>query len=83
MAQNQRIHAAPSGNGAPQRAQPAASAHHGHKPKSHRESPEPRIRTGPPQMIRRNQLKLLVPLADSTIYEMEQRGDFPRRFSLV
>ena len=34
-------------------------------------------------MIRRNQLKLLVPLADSTIYEMEQRGDFPRRFSLT
>lgn len=24
----------------------------------------------------------MVPLADSTIYEMEQRGEFPRRFSL-
>ena len=34
-------------------------------------------------MIRRNQLKLLIPLADSTIYEMEQRGEFPRRFSLT
>ena len=34
-------------------------------------------------MIRRNQLKLLLPLADSTIYEMEQRGEFPRRFSLT
>jgi len=83
MAQIQRIHADPSGNGTPQRAQTAASAHHGHEPKSHRESPELRTRTGLPQMIRRNQLKLLVPLADSTIYEMEQRGEFPRRFSLT
>ncbi|MDF0486593.1 AlpA family phage regulatory protein [Sphingomonas sp. H39-1-10] len=24
-----------------------------------------------------------VPLADSTIYEMEQRGEFPRRFALT
>lgn len=32
--------------------------------------------------IRRPELKLMVPLADSTIYEMEQRGEFPRRFSL-
>ncbi|MCQ4158551.1 AlpA family transcriptional regulator [Roseomonas sp. GC11] len=24
----------------------------------------------------------MVPLADSTIYEMEQRGEFPRRFAL-
>jgi prophage regulatory protein len=30
------------------------------------------------QTIRRNQLRQLVPLADSTIYEMEQRGEFPR-----
>ena len=83
MAQIQRIHADPSGNEAPQRAQTAASTNHGHETKSHRESPELRIRTGLPQMIRRNQLKLLVPLADSTIYEMEQRGEFPRRFSLT
>jgi prophage regulatory protein len=34
------------------------------------------------QTIRRNQLRQLVPLADSTIYEMEQRGEFPRRFAL-
>jgi prophage regulatory protein len=34
------------------------------------------------QTIRRNQLRQLVPLADSTIYEMEQRGDFPLRFAL-
>jgi prophage regulatory protein len=32
--------------------------------------------------IRRNQLREIVPLADSTIYEMEQRGEFPRRFAL-
>ncbi|MFL0694939.1 MAG: AlpA family phage regulatory protein [Agrobacterium tumefaciens] len=24
----------------------------------------------------------MVPMADSTIYEMEQRGEFPRRFAL-
>lgn len=32
--------------------------------------------------IRRTQLREMVPLADSTIYEMEQRGEFPRRFAL-
>src|SRR3954469_9046971 len=32
--------------------------------------------------IRRQQLREMVPLADSTIYEMEQRGAFPRRFAL-
>jgi len=32
--------------------------------------------------IRRPQLHEMVPLADSTIYEMEQRGEFPRRFAL-
>ena len=32
--------------------------------------------------IRRNELRQIVPLADSTIYEMEQRGEFPRRFAL-
>ena len=32
--------------------------------------------------IRRPQLREIVPLADSTIYEMEQRGEFPRRFAL-
>jgi prophage regulatory protein len=34
------------------------------------------------QTIRRQQLREMVPLADSTIYEMEQRGEFPRRFAL-
>jgi len=32
--------------------------------------------------IRRKQLKEMVPLADSTIFEMEQRGEFPRRYAL-
>src|SRR5712672_3230374 len=32
--------------------------------------------------IRRQQLREMVPIADSTIYEMEQRGEFPRRFAL-
>ncbi|MEF2549242.1 AlpA family phage regulatory protein [Aurantimonas sp. E1-2-R+4] len=32
--------------------------------------------------IRRQQLREMIPLADSTIYEMEQRGEFPRRFAL-
>lgn len=34
------------------------------------------------QTIRRHQLKQMVPLADSTIFGMEQRGEFPRRFAL-
>ncbi|CDX23986.1 Phage transcriptional regulator AlpA [Mesorhizobium sp. ORS 3324] len=32
--------------------------------------------------IRRPQLREIVPLSDTTIYEMEQRGEFPRRFNL-
>ncbi|RUW83648.1 MAG: AlpA family phage regulatory protein [Mesorhizobium sp.] len=35
------------------------------------------------QTIRRPELRKIVPLADSTIYEMEQRGEFPRRFHLT
>jgi len=33
--------------------------------------------------IRRKELRLIVPLADTTIYELEQRGEFPRRFNLT
>jgi prophage regulatory protein len=33
--------------------------------------------------IRRHQLREIVPLADSTIFEMEQRGEFPQRFYLT
>lgn len=32
--------------------------------------------------IRRPDLRQIVPLADTTIYEMEQRGEFPKRFNL-
>lgn len=38
------------------------------------------MRTRP---IRREELRQIVPLADTTIYEMEQRGQFPRRFYLT
>ncbi|GLH76521.1 transcriptional regulator [Bradyrhizobium sp. SSBR45G] len=38
--------------------------------------------TGLRRTIRRHQLREMVPLADTTIYEMEQRGEFPRRFAL-
>ncbi|MGE0582032.1 MAG: helix-turn-helix transcriptional regulator [Steroidobacteraceae bacterium] len=33
--------------------------------------------------VRRSELRKIVPLADTTIYEMERRGDFPRRFYLT
>lgn len=33
--------------------------------------------------IRRQELREIVPLADTTIYDMEQRGEFPRRFYLT
>lgn len=32
--------------------------------------------------IRRDQLREMLPLADSTLYEMEQRGEVPRRFAI-
>lgn len=37
----------------------------------------------PKRTIRRQQLREIVPLADSTIYDMEQRGEFPLRFYLT
>lgn len=43
-------------------------------------------RTDPAQLrrtIRRNELRQIVPLADSTIYELERRGEFPQRFFLT
>jgi prophage regulatory protein len=33
--------------------------------------------------IKKPQFRQMVPLADSTIWEMEQRGQFPRRFQLT
>ncbi|PTQ58260.1 CP4-57 regulatory protein AlpA [Sphingomonas sp. PP-CE-3G-477] len=31
----------------------------------------------------RHELRQILPLADTTINEMEQRGEFPRRFALT
>jgi len=39
--------------------------------------------TAVPRSIRRHQLRDIVPLADTTIYDMEQRGEFPQRFYLT
>jgi prophage regulatory protein len=34
------------------------------------------------QTIRKCELRKIVPLADTTIYQLEQRGEFPKRFNL-
>lgn len=33
--------------------------------------------------VRRSELRRIVPLGDTTIYELEQKGEFPRRFNLT
>ncbi|WP_295216353.1 AlpA family transcriptional regulator [uncultured Brevundimonas sp.] len=33
--------------------------------------------------MKKNELRRMVPLADSTIWELERRGEFPRRFLLT
>lgn len=43
----------------------------------------PTVLTGLTRTIRRHELRLIVPLADSTIYDMEVRGEFPSRFYLT
>lgn len=45
-------------------------------------SPTPSDRTCQ-RAVRRRELRAIVPLADTTIYEMERRGEFPRRFYLT
>jgi prophage regulatory protein len=50
-------------------------------PKDRRKSPGSSL--GAKRAIRRAELRQIVPLADTTIYEMEQRGEFPRRFYLT
>lgn len=40
-------------------------------------------RPPPTRAIRRAELRKLVPLSHTTIYELEQRGEFPRRFYLT
>ncbi|EPD37389.1 AlpA family transcriptional regulator [Pseudomonas aeruginosa] len=47
-------------------------------PQFPKQSPLPFRRT-----IRRQELRQIVPLAETTIYEMERRGEFPRRFNLT
>ncbi|WP_258079525.1 AlpA family transcriptional regulator [Xanthomonas arboricola] len=47
-------------------------------PQFPKHSPLPFRRT-----IRRHELRQIVPLAETTIYEMERRGEFPRRFNLT
>ena len=47
-------------------------------PQFPKRSPLPFRRT-----IRRQELRQIVPLAGTTIYEMERRGEFPRRFNLT
>lgn len=47
----------------------------------------PQFVTKPPlpfrRTIRRQELHQIVPLAETTIYEMERRSEFPRRFNLT
>jgi len=47
--------------------------------------PHPSLKSPLPfrRTIRRTELRQLVPLADTTIYDMERRGEFPRRFNLT
>ncbi|UIF90942.1 AlpA family transcriptional regulator [Cupriavidus sp. UYPR2.512] len=40
---------------------------------------DPQIR----RTIRREELRQIVPLSDSTVYEMEAKGKFPKRFALT
>ncbi|CAB1369188.1 helix-turn-helix transcriptional regulator [Denitratisoma oestradiolicum] len=35
------------------------------------------------RFIRRNELRKLIPVADTTIYELERAGNFPKRFNLT
>ena len=44
---------------------------------------KPQIDTTVRRTILRHQLREIVPLADTTIYDMEQRGEFPQRFYLT
>jgi prophage regulatory protein len=59
------------------------------EPEADRRSEQPVLDTAPlvphrfKRAIRRSELHQIVPLADTTIYELEQRGQFPRRFYLT
>ncbi|NIJ79285.1 helix-turn-helix transcriptional regulator [Xanthomonas cannabis] len=73
----------PKMSGAQESASPVAapmpgSAAYGELPQFPKSSVLPFRRT-----IRRQELRQIVPLAETTIYEMERRGEFPRRFNLT
>lgn len=73
----------PKMGGAQESASPLAaplpgSAAYGELPQFPKSSILPFRRT-----IRRQELRQIVPLAETTIYEMERRGEFPRRFNLT
>jgi len=51
---------------------------YGALPQFPKSSPLPFRRT-----IRRHELRQIIPLAETTIYEMERRGEFPRRFNIT
>lgn len=51
--------------------------------RTERARPPTPLSATPGGAIRRSQLRRMVPLSDTTIYEMEQRGEFPRRFYLT
>ena len=70
-------------NGAEMRQQPASlplpdSNAYGDLPQFPKRGVLPFRRT-----IRRHELRQIVPLAETTSYEMERRGEFPRRFNLT
>jgi prophage regulatory protein len=44
---------------------------------------KPQAQAAVTRTIRRHELREMVPLADTTIYDMEQRGEFPQRFYLT
>ena len=41
------------------------------------------MKSVPKQLINRKHLRSIVPLSDRTIYDMEMRGEFPRRFAIT
>ncbi len=64
----------------------SADSVHPSNPPETRESLNPFVVAGSRPLrrtIRRQELHRMVPLADTTIYDMERRGEFPRRFNIT
>lgn len=59
----------------------------GHVERSQSPEPQPQLRVSSAlsfrRTIRRTELHKMVPLSGTTIYDMERRGEFPRRFNLT